>query len=296
MLSDVQMNNNENIQLDQWVMQCNEHWQQLLLRMNDSPSRKTLRQIASSLFDRIERQRPDELDVVCDSLQRTVEHFSSEADEPFALPGTDATQAEIDSINRQNATQAFLVLSIFADVALKSHYDAREKAGTRLFEKLLDAPATVKVLCSIQRRKARTNTELQTVLGVSESRVSQILKPLKASGLIAYTQSGTRRIYRLTASGSAALSLKQGIAYKAETASAETLPPDHVADTGAYTASSRMDTWKVRQQASPAEFAHVAKEAHKQKLLGYSEFEIIEKFVNAAQENNTPQSRVEQHA
>lgn len=187
--------------LQAWVIKSNQHWERLIERVEKVPSRKTLRQIAFALLERVQRKRPDELDYICDTLKRLVEYFGSNGDSPFSVPSVDDKNCIDELMKRQHATQAYLTLGIFCDIALKANTDARREAGEKLLTNLLQVPTSKIVLCEIGENRTRTNKDLIPVLGVSESRVSQILRPLRNVGLIDFRKDGTSRHYALTEMG-----------------------------------------------------------------------------------------------
>lgn len=203
-------------ELQTWVLQSNQHWSRLLERIEKTPSIKTLRQIAFAFIERVIRKRPDELDYVCDTLNRIVEDFTHKSDLPFSESKSSSNdKIHIDSsVNRQHYTQACLTLGIFRDIALSVNTDARRDAGTKLLTKLLQVPTSRIVLHEIGKNQTQTNKDLIKVLNVSNSRVSQILNPLKDVGLIDFRREGTSKLYSLTELGFDEVKRVLGVDYR----------------------------------------------------------------------------------
>ncbi len=180
--------------------QLNTSWERLLNRLLATRSKKGMLQISAALFERLDRRRPEELAFVSDTLRGALDQLESRVSEDASQPTRADGQVPSTQVPEPDSPLYFALLSLH-DVTVSFHYAAQRELGDKVWIDFVNSKTPRAILLSIDKHGTRTNAQLRETIGLSESRMSQRLRPLREARLIDFTKDGQRRLYHLTELG-----------------------------------------------------------------------------------------------
>ena len=162
------------------------HWVQLLGRLLEAKTHRPFYATAQAYANRLKRRSPEELSLVSDSLRTAIAKT-----DPRSIP---PTSGEIRYL-----------LEFLLELTIEMNYSSSEERAEQQwieFSKTDHFKTIITLLCT----KKMTGKSFSEHLGISRSRVSQILSTLQLANLIQFTQQGQFRCFSLTEMGRACAS------------------------------------------------------------------------------------------
>jgi len=159
---------------------------QLLGRLLEAKTHRPFYATAQAYANRLKRRSPEELSLVSDSLRTAIAKT-----DPRSIP---PTSGEIRYL-----------LEFLLELTIEMNYSSSEERAEQQwieFSKTDHFKTIITLLCT----KEMTGKSLSEHLGISRSRVSQILSTMQLANLIQFTQQGQFRCFSLTEMGRACAS------------------------------------------------------------------------------------------